>query len=619
MPITFSNPNSIWASVWVESLHRLGLTTAVICPGSRSAPLAVAFAQHEQIEAIPVLDERSAAFFAIGLAKQSGRATALVCSSGTAGANFYPAVIEARESRVPLFVITADRPPELRDCNAGQTIDQQKLYGSFPNWYSELALPSLDLGMLAYLRQTIVHAWERTHYPVAGPVHLNQPFRDPLAPLPQPDAQALASQFPIDFFDFVQASDAGNQATVDTWLPSNVRPVPPPLLSRLQAAVQSERGIIIAGVAQPRSPRGYCEAIARLSKTLRCPVLAEGLSPLRNYADLNPYLISTYDLLLRQTELAETLAPAWVIRLGDMPTSKELRQWLERTQPQQWLVDPADRNLDPLHGKTVHLRRSVEQVAADLADASDYASLMTSPPDISSYLAQWLTAEHQVRRSLDQLLDQTDSRFEGKAAWLLSQHLPIGTPLFIANSTPVRDVEWFWQPGNRRIQPFFSRGANGIDGTLSTAVGMAHRQQSSVLLTGDLALLHDTNGFLLRSKVAGHLTIVLINNNGGGIFERLPIAQFDPPFEEFFATPQSIDFAQLCVTYGVAYELIESWEHLIQCLNLLPDRGIRLLELRSDRKADAQWLQKHLAQLLADLSFVTPSPVLHAQFGFPEP
>jgi 2-succinyl-5-enolpyruvyl-6-hydroxy-3-cyclohexene-1-carboxylate synthase len=283
-----------------------------------------------------------------------------------------------------------------------------------------------------------------------------------------------------------------------------------------------------------------------------------------------------------------------------MPTSKELRQWLIQTQPRQWVVDAGDRNLDPLHGKTVHLRLSVEQLVEQVAMFPPAA-----PPDVSKssfYLNQWCEVEMQMRQSIDQTLSQTKDWFEGKVAWLLSQHLPAQTPLFIANSMPVRDVESYWKPGNLQIQTHFNRGANGIDGTLSTALGMAHRHQSSVLLTGDLALLHDTNGFLLRNKFKGHLTIVLINNNGGGIFESLPIAQFDPPFEEFFATPQFINFAQLCATYGVEHEVIKSWEQFVQKLNPLPQQGIRVLEIQTDRKADARWRREQQYRYSSSLS-----------------
>ncbi|MBE9181893.1 2-succinyl-5-enolpyruvyl-6-hydroxy-3-cyclohexene-1-carboxylic-acid synthase [Oculatella sp. LEGE 06141] len=584
MPIDFRNTNTVWASVLVETLYRLGLTTAVICPGSRSAPLAIAFAQHPTVEAIPVLDERCAAFFALGLARQTRRPTALICTSGTAGANFYPAVIEARESRIPLLVLTADRPPELRECNAGQTVDQQKLYGSYPNWYSELAVPALDRALLAYLRQTLVHAWERSQYPVPGVVHLNLPFRDPLIPIPQPAAQAFAADFDLDHFFHPDIKQAEPRSAAVPDIAA--------FIARLKSHSPSGSpgdGIIIAGVAQPRSPREYCDAIAYLAKTLGFPVLAEGLSPVRNYVELNPYIITTYDPLLRHAETAERLAPKLLIRVGEMPTSKELRQWLTHTQPLQWIIDEGDRNLDPLSLKTVHWRLSIEQLAAALqSHLSHQDPPFLRPPISTAYLDDWLTVNATIRQRMDTQFHNTERLFEGKVVWMLSQCLPAQTPLFIANSTPVRDMEWFWQPGDRQIQPFVNRGANGIDGTLSTALGLAHRNQSSVLLTGDLALLHDTNGFLLRHHFQGHLTIVLMNNNGGGIFELLPIAQFDPPFEEYFATPQFIDFAQLCTTYGVEHIRIQSWQELAQRLNPLPVSGIRVLEIVSDRKIDAQ-------------------------------
>ena len=594
MPVDFRNTNTLWASILAETLHRLGLTVAVICPGSRSTPLAVAFAQLPAVEAIPVLDERSAAFFALGIAKQSKLPVALICTSGTAGANFYPAAIEARESRIPLLILTADRPPELRDCHSGQTVDQVKLYGNYPNWQAELAVPSMDMSMLGYLRQTVIYAWERSLYPVPGLVHLNIPFRDPLAPISQPDAQALSVQFqPEDFFAGI--------ATPTFLIPDF--PLPTHLIGEWQ---QCQRAIIIAGTAEPKYPNLYCSAIAKLSQTLKWPVLAEGLSPLRNYSQLNPYLISTYDLILRNQKLAQQLAPEIVIQVGDLPTSKELRTKLTATSPRRWVIDPSHHNLDALHGKTTHLRLSVEQLASALANIIPCASASASnviarAREESPYLQMWREAEAKVRQAVDATMATMNQMFEGKAAWLLSLSLPPGTPIFIANSMPVRDVEFFWTPNTSGIQPFFNRGANGIDGTLSTALGIAHRNQSSVMLTGDLALLHDTNGFLLRNKFVGHLTIVLINNNGGGIFENLPISKFEPPFEEFFATPQDINFAQMCATYGIEHESLGDWEQLKQRLNPLPTEGIRVLELRTDRKADARWRMDNLGKFAAFL------------------
>ncbi|MBD2099373.1 2-succinyl-5-enolpyruvyl-6-hydroxy-3-cyclohexene-1-carboxylic-acid synthase [Leptolyngbya sp. FACHB-261] len=577
MAVDLGNVNLIWASVLVESLKRLGLTKAIICPGSRSTPLAFAFARDETIEAIPVLDERSAAFFALGLARQVGLPVALVCTSGTAGANFYPALIEAKEARVPLLVLTADRPQELRDCNAGQAIDQVKLFGSFPNWHTEVALPSSEQSLLSYLRQTALQAWQKALWPVPGPVHLNLPFREPLVPTNQQAVDDFVRQLEKEYFFAAIAKQTYTASPNDF-----------SQLNAVQRWQQCHQGLLIAGPAQPQFPEAYCQAVARISISLGWPVLAEALSPLRNYASLNPHLVSAYDIILRNQELAQQLKPELVIRVGEMPTSKVLRLWLTETQPECWVVDPADRNLDPLHLRTNYLRLPVEKLAQEFLEPE----LVTR-----SYLHSWQSAQQRTAQAIDQLMEATNTPVESKVAWLLAKVLPKQTPIFIANSMPVRDLEFFWQPNQGAFQPFFNRGANGIDGTLSTALGIAHSNRSAVLLTGDLALLHDTNGFLLRKQFTGHLTIVLINNNGGGIFENLPIAGFNPPFEEFFGTPQDIDFAKLANTYDVEYELVSSWGQLTQRLSSLPEHGIRLLEWQTNRKQDALWRKVNLARL----------------------
>ncbi|MGD1904502.1 MAG: 2-succinyl-5-enolpyruvyl-6-hydroxy-3-cyclohexene-1-carboxylic-acid synthase [Leptolyngbyaceae cyanobacterium] len=568
--LDFRHANSLWATVAVETLVRLGLRTAVISPGSRSTPLTLAFVNHPRVEAISVLDERSASFFALGRAKATGIATALICTSGTAGANYFPAVIEAWESRVPLVVLTADRPPELRQCSSGQTIDQQKLFGGYVQGYAELGLPEANLSALGYLRQTLSQIWRQAHQPAPGPVHLNCPFRDPLTPPITADLDpALEAQWDATFFDHLYPP-----APVQR----NLQDLPPNFAA-------TERGVIIVGPTQSTDPIADCKAVAALAKTLGWPVLAEGLSPLRNHGGLNPGLISTYATLLRQPQLAKTLAPAQVLQLGPLPTSKVLRQWLVETDPMRWIIGLGDRNGDPLHGRTQHLGDISLQSLTELLSQQAQFTERSQP---SSYWQTWLEKDTISRQRLDHALNALDEPFAGKIPWLMGQMLPQNTPVFIANSTPVRDVEWFWPVSDRGIQPYFNRGANGIDGTLSTALGMAHGGQSSVLLTGDLALLHDSNGFLIRPQLRGHLTIVLINNQGGGIFELLPISQFEPPFEDFFATPQAVSFEALCAAHGVSYELIQTWEQLAQRLSQLPEQGIRLLEVRSDRKYDAQ-------------------------------
>jgi 2-succinyl-5-enolpyruvyl-6-hydroxy-3-cyclohexene-1-carboxylate synthase len=539
---------------------------AVVCPGSRSTPLTVAFANHQEITAIPILDERSAAFFALGRAKKTGLPTALVCTSGTAAVNFYPAVVEANQSGIPLIILTADRPAELRNCHAGQTIDQVKLYGNLPNWQCELALAEANLEMLCYLRQNLIQGWQKSLYP-RGVVHFNLPWREPLAPIEQPELAVLKNKFPADFFDaVVPASTTSDRLSLpwNDW--------------------RGKTGIIIAGLAQPQDPQAYCQAIALLSQYLSFPVLAEALSPVRNYARLNPYLISTYDAILR-TKAAAKLIPEVVIQIGELPTSKQLRGWLKDLSVKRWVIAERIDNFDPLHGKTIHLYGSIEQIDRDLKPNSN--------SQVTNYCHQWCELETQTRKHLDSTLSSVEELHESKAAWSISSSLPPATPIFIANSMSVRNAEYFWQPNDNEIVPYFSRGANGIDGTLSTALGIAY-QDSGILLTGDLALLHDTNGFLIHSKFKGHLTIIVINNNGGGIFEMLPIAEF-PLFEEYFATPQDVDLARLCGAYNLEHQRITSWQHLVDLIKNLPKQRIRVLELVCDRHSDAAWLKSNLA------------------------
>ena len=369
--LDFRNTNSLWCSVIVETLARLGLRHAVVSPGSRSTPLTFAFAGHPQIEAIPVLDERSAAFFALGLARQHRCPTALVCTSGTAAANFLPAIIEAQESGVPLLVFTADRPPELRECASGQAIDQQKLYGAHVNFYHELAVPGAKLELLRYARQTAVHAFERTLFPFAGPVHLNAPFRDPLPPVEDGRAEKLRLEIDAEtFFTHVQEPHPAAKAGIAFDPPEGVR------------------GVIIAGPAQPADPAAYGAAVARLSSALGWPVLADGLSPLRNHAALNPLLVVNYNAVLRSPALVERLKPAAVLCLGEWPTSKQLRQWLQAGGADTWLVADDAKNHDALHGRTRHLRCAVETLAA---------ALPARRAEPSAYARDWLRADQAAR------------------------------------------------------------------------------------------------------------------------------------------------------------------------------------------------------------------------------
>ncbi len=566
--LDFRNVNALWGSVVAETLVRSGVGTVVVSPGSRSTPLAFAFARHPGLEAVPVLDERSASFFALGLAKRDLRPVALLCTSGSAGAHYFPAVIEAHEAGIPLIVITADRPPEMRASASGQTIDQQGLFGSFVGFSHELAVPELKLPLLRYLRQTVAHSVERTLAPFRGPVHLNAPFRDPLVPSDDGGlADAFASQVDWEkFFDHVQA------------------PLPVLAVSEIPLFPQQVHGLIVAGPVLASDPAAHAASVAEISRKLGWPVLADGLSPARNHGGI-PHLVTRYDAILRSPRAAESLSPEFVLCLGEWPTSKLLRSLIESSEAPVFFVTDRPDNRDALHGRTRRIVVPLETLARGLP--------ATEAPN--GYQRLWALHESRVLKALDARLEAEQRLVEPKAAWLLGLKLPAGTPVSVANSMPIRDMEFVWPGNDRGLRVLFNRGANGIDGTLSTALGVAHDGRPSVLLTGDLAFLHDSNGLLVSGKLKGSLTVVLINNRGGGIFEHLPVAQYEGIFEEFFATPQAVNFSTLCAAHGVEHISVANWAQFEALISTLPERGMRVLEIATDRKADAAWRKEAFA------------------------
>jgi 2-succinyl-5-enolpyruvyl-6-hydroxy-3-cyclohexene-1-carboxylate synthase len=570
-----SNVNSAWGALTMEVLARLGVETVVTSPGSRSTPLTIAAARNARVEALTILDERSAGFYALGIAKRTHRPVALVCTSGSAAVNYWPAVLEASMSGTPLILLTADRPAELRDCSSGQTIDQLKLYGDYVRHFAELALPECSPAMLAYLRQTLVHAVHFSLGANAGPVHLNFPFRDPLPP-------ASGAFEPV-----VDAATMEHAATVLT-RPCEAVPVGTGIdCVALERLSSHTKGLIIVGTENPRGgDEAFTDAVAMISSKLGWPVLADVLNPLRNHASENSALISRYDTFLRQKGECESLQPSAILQIGSLPTSKVLRAWLASLDTASFLLTTQSVNTDPLHRVATPLYGEAHALAEHLQH-------QRVDPE---WAGQWLTLEAQSSQVIDQNMRSLDVLFEGKVAWMLSQHLPVGTNVFLANSMSVRYAEYFWSAGNRACAVFCNRGANGIDGTLSTALGVAHGGGSSVLLTGDLAFLHDSNGLLAASQLQGSLTVLLINNNGGGIFEHLPVAQMDLPFEQYFGTPQQVAIEKLCGAYGVGYEKIVDWQHFLHALAAPSSSGLRVLEIPTDRKADRKQLLKMLVR-----------------------
>ncbi len=557
----------------MEVLARLGVQTVVVSPGSRSTPLTIAAARNPKLDAVPVLDERTAGFFALGIAKRTHRPVVLVCTSGSAAANYFPAIVEASMSATPLLVLTADRPPELRDCASGQTIDQIKLFGDYVRGFTESALPESSPKMLAYLRQTLVHAVNRSLIGQPGPVHLNFPFRDPLHPTVESDS-------------VLDASVLEAAATVQTRRCEAV-PFSGGIDSIAVERLSSHsKGLIVVGDVNPEDgDESFADAVAMLSEKLGWPVLSDVLNPLRGHARETRALVTRYDAILRDTTNLAEIEPTAVLQIGPLPTSKVLRKWLAEIDAVAFLLSEYPANTDPLH----RVATPVVGTAHSLAEVVGHLK-----PE-EGWVEKWVAREWHVSGRLDEALAGINTLFEGKAAWLLSQKLPVGSSVFLASSMSVRYAEWFWSAGSRACSVFANRGANGIDGTLGTALGVAHGGKPAVLLTGDLAFLHDSNALLAAKHLQGSLTVVCINNNGGGIFEHLPVAQTSAEFEDYFATPQTVDLSQLCAAHGISHTCIHDWDTFTESVSRLPDQGVRVLELQTDRKTDRETLKQLLA------------------------
>ncbi len=554
----FQNTNALWGAVVARTLANLGLRHAVVSPGSRSTPLAAALVEQAGLEVTVALDERSAAFHALGIAKATRRPVVLLCTSGTAAANYLPAVVEARMSGVPLLVLTADRPPELRECHSGQTIRQPGIYGSHVVWEAELAVPEADLGLLRHARQTFVDAWQRAQGPVAGPVHLNLPFRDPLPP-----------HVPLKGFRAPKGLDLGPFCAVPA-VPRVLTGVRPAEVVRLLGAAR--RGVIVVGPHAPADRVAFARGVRELAGLTGWPVLADAAGTLRGDLAGQDCLVTAYDRILRDPKVAKAFRPDAVVRLGDLPVSKVLRSWLAEADVPTVLLDRPGANTDPAHARWVRLD-------AALAPGGLGGGVATT-----ALQKAWAKAERAAVRRLDAAASVAWP-FEGRVIPLLEEALGAEDRLVVASSMPIRDLEAFWRPSGPGPEVLCNRGANGIDGLVSTALGAARDGRRTVLLCGDLAFLHDGNALLLAAGFRGRLTVVVVNNAGGGIFNHLPVAA-SPHFERLWGTEQRADIGKLCGAFAVPHVAVRDWSHLRRELAL--DRpGVRVLEVRTDRARDA--------------------------------
>jgi 2-succinyl-5-enolpyruvyl-6-hydroxy-3-cyclohexene-1-carboxylate synthase len=546
--------NFLWGHLVARGLSDLGTTTVFFSPGSRSTPLIIGCEKEKRLSCFPALDERTAAFLALGYAKRTNVPTAVICTSGSALTHWFPAVSEASYSGIPLLLLSADRPPELQECGAGQTINQINLFGSFVRGFHQVPLPSPQQDTIEGLQGILQTAYSQstTHFP--GPVHLNFSFREPLWPsqTSDPVLPSLPSLSPQSFTPQTEASHMGK---------------------KMDLVHGSSFPVVIAGINTPSFlPADFSNL----------PILCDSLSDLRETE--YPSRILRYENLLRCSKFRDSLSPDLFILLGPLPTSKTLRSWIEQSGAPRLVIEPSGRKVDPLKGTSHSVVLSFDRL-----------HLLKLPVPDQGWLEKWIHADELVENKLTLEFQKIPSIHEPKIARILSEHLPTKAQLYCSNSMPIRDLEWFGKPSNLGRQLWGARGVNGIDGTLGTALGIAHQsEQPTYLLTGELAFLHDSNALLFVSELKGSLTVLLINNQGGGIFENLSVANL-PEFEKCFATPQSCDFAKLCAAHEVEYILLEKEDALISFLANPPPAGIRVIEIRTDRKADLKVRQKLLS------------------------
>jgi 2-succinyl-5-enolpyruvyl-6-hydroxy-3-cyclohexene-1-carboxylate synthase len=545
-----------------DELGRCGMRDACTSPGSRSTPIVLSFVREPQIRCWSHIDERCAGFFALGAARAGGRPVAVTCTSGTAAANLAPAVIEAHQARVPLIVLTADRPPELRDVGAGQTIDQIKLYGDAVKWFVELGTHEATPDSLRWIRTLACRAYWTAVEGRPGPVHLNVPLREPLVleePLP-PDESGRGDGAPWVEIDTPDLALTGIDI-VRTPAPTTV---------------------IVAG--RHEISRHEATELAGYAARLNLPLLADPLSRART----GKAAIAHYDVLLRDESFTVAHRPEFVLRVGDLPTSKPLRAWLAELDAPQAAFDPEMTWQDP---DSVVARRI--PLPVDLAIGQFGDPGLRDPP--SGWLDSWRAADAAVAGAIAETLG--DELSEPLVAAKLGEWLPREATLFVASSMPVRDVEEFFPARDDPPRVLSNRGANGIDGTVSAAFGTAAVAGGPVvLLIGDVALAHDIGGLLASRRLGLALTIVLLNNDGGGIFHFLPVAGERDAFEEHVATPHGLDFAHAAALYGCGYERPGSAAELHAAVQAgLAGQETTIIEVRTDRSENLA-LHRRVAQ-----------------------
>ncbi len=569
MRSSFSHLNELWGALAVEELVRTGVTCFVISPGSRSTPLVHAVSQNKQAKPTVHFDERGAAFYTLGYARAAGKPAAAICTSGTAAANFLPAVIEASVDHVPLIIITADRPPELRMSGANQTIDQVKLYGNYVRWQMDMPCPDEKIPP-EFLLSTIDQAVYRSLRSPSGPVHLNFMFRNPLAPDGEKES-----------FKNCLSGVAGwlnGAAPYTNYAPSHSEVSEDTLKKITDIINKSKSGIVIAGKLSSQES----SKVLSLSQKIGWPVFPDIASGLRLGVQ-NSNVIAFFDQLLLSENL-QKLQPDTVLHFGSQPVSKRLLQFLKSARPKDYIriADHPERH-DPSFQVTLRVENEITKLCQQIIDNRTKKST-------NQLTERYTHLSNIVDITLTELLDssKSDRITEPAAVRIISRHISKAGAIFLASSLPVREMDMYAVTDGPKAPVEYNRGASGIDGTIATAVGYANGIRRSVtLLIGDLAFLHDLNSLALVKQSKYPLTIVVINNDGGGIFSFLPVTEIGQAFEPFFGTPHGLSFDKSAAQFNIPYHCTKSIGDFTKVYSASQKKkSSSIIEITTDRKTN---------------------------------
>ena len=564
----------------VDEFYQLGVRHAVFSPGSRSTTMAMLFKEHEGFETYMNIDERSASFMALGIAKAHKDPTVLVCTSGSAVAHYLPAVLEAQYSGVPLIVLSADRPHTLLHVGAPQTVDQHKIFGTAVNYFEELAVPQ-ESHYYTYPRQVARKAYMKAMDTKKGPVHINVPLFEPLVPELSPNHfEAGRSSFKVvkPNYSSVFGCDNRNNLThinnaIDIAHGNDGTKEINDLLERY------ERILILAG---PQIDIDEANTIRFFGEALQAPILADPLSNVRG-CNTSDGVISTYDALLAGQALWHELKPDCVIQFGQIVVSKRVQQMIASWTDVEYIeVNPTMDSMNPTGKTTMHMQASIDV----------FTNLYGVKNDSPAYLGKWQHLETAGKQKLGTAIEEP-SCFEGRTIRELQQHISDNAQVLIANSMSIRDFDYFWFSGESKAVLYGNRGVNGIDGTISTALGLAANGRPTYLVTGDLSLFHDLNGLAVAKTHNLNLTIILHNNDGGGIFEYLP-QKGTKHFDYLFSTSQGLDYSGAAKLYGCGYTKISSPDELSSVLAKIgQESGVHIIEIPTNREYSRELHKKY--------------------------